>query len=495
MEFQTHVAAGRMSEVMGRGNNFLERDRFFRRLGMVFGAEKSLKELEANPITKSELDAYTTGVNAYINSLKPAAFPLEYKLLNYAPEQWTNLKTTLFFKYMSYQLAGWDADFEMTNAQSIFLPADIEKLYPIIQDSLEPIIPRGTVFNHKGPTPKKPANIDSIHYHSQKDSGEAYTQQPDKSNGSNNWAVAGSKTKSGAPILCNDPHVPLTLPSLWYEMQISTPRFNSYGVTLPGTPSIIVGFNESCAWGLTNALRDVKDYYEIKFRDSTMQEYYFNGKWLKPSFRNEIIKVKGEPDVSEKIAITLLGPVMYDHKFSNILKNGKYYAVRWVADDASNDLLTFNRLNHAKDYADFLGALSSYHYPGQNFVFASIAGDIAIRQQGKFPAKWQRQGDFLMPGIDSSYAWQGFIPFDENPTLYNPERGFVSSANQLAADKNYPYYLAGRPLIYRGIIINRWLNRLSDITIKDMQQMQTDNYDVFAEMAKPFLLKHLDVVG
>jgi penicillin amidase len=223
-----------------------------------------------------------------------------------------------------------------------------------------------------------------------------------------------------------------------------------------------------------------------------MQEYRFNGKWMKSTFRNEIIKIKGEPEVTERIAVTVLGPVMYDNTFPNVLQDGKYYALRWLAQDTSNELLAFNKLNHSNNYADYLDAISNYQCPGQNFAFASKAGDIAIRQEGKFPAKWQRQGDFLMPGVDSSYAWQGFIPGSENPAMVNPARGFVSSANQLATDKNYPYYLAGRPFIYRGIIINRWLNRLSNITVEDMQQMQTDTYDVFAETARPLLLRYLN---
>lgn len=493
MEFQTHAAAGRLSEIMGKGSVYLEKDKFFRRLGMISGAQESLKLLEANPITKNELDAYTHGVNTYINSLKPAEYPFEYKLLNYQPEHWTNLKTELFLKYMSYQLAGWDADFEMTNAQSIFSAVDIEKLYPVTQDSLDPIVVKGTQFKQAAIHTQKPANTDSVYNNLKIPSGTSHIEQPDKDNGSNNWAVAGIKTKSGSPILCNDPHLGLSLPSLWYEMQINTPAFNSYGVSLPGSPSIIIGFNDSCAWGVTNASRDVKDYFEIKFKDSTMQEYFFNGKWVKATFRNEVIKINGQPDVTEKIAITLLGPVMYDKKFPNILKDGKYYAVRWLGQDASNELLAFNMLNHAKNYEDYTKALFNYECPGQNFIFASKAGNIAVRQQGKFPAKWERQGDFLMPGVDSSYAWQGFIPFDENPEMYNPAIGFVSSANQLAADKNYPYYLAGRPVIYRAITINRYLKRMSNITISDMQQMQTDNYNVFAEMARPLLLKNLNV--
>lgn len=495
MEFQTYAAAGRLSEIMGEvrgGSNFLRIDKFFRRIGMVYGAEQSLKKMEANPVTKSEADSYTAGVNAYISSLKPNQIPLEYKLLNYKPEKWTNFKTQLFLKYMSFDLVGGDDDFEMTNAKNIFSADDIEKLYPTTQDSLDPIIPKGTVFQPASIISARPANADSIYFQSANHGATPFILKPDKNNGSNNWAVAGKKTRRGAPILCNDPHLGLNLPSLWYEMQISTPDFNTYGVSFPGSPSIIIGFNDSCAWGVTNAGRDVKDYYEITFRDSSMQEYMYNGRWTKTTFRNEVIKVKGQPSVTERIAMTVFGPVMFDKNYPDILKDGKCYALRWKAHDSSNELLTFNKLNKAKNYYDYIRAITTFQTPGQNFIFASKSGDIAIRQQGQFPAKWRRQGDFIMPGIDSSYLWKGFIPSKENPTMLNPARGYLSSANQLATDPTYPYYLAGRPEIYRGIIINRNLSQMSDITVEDMQRLQTDNYNVFAEMARPLLLKHLE---
>jgi penicillin amidase len=493
MDFQTYAAAGRLSEIMGAtsgGTDFVGIDKFFRRLGMVYAAENSLKELEANAVTKSAADAYTNGVNAYIKSLKPHQYPFEYKLLDYKPEPWTNLKTALFLKYMSFDLAGAEWDFEMTNAKNIFSAADFDRIYPTIQDSLDPIIPKGTSFAQPALKVTPPANADSVYYR-MKDSLQQVFLKPDEGNGSNNWAVSGSKTKSGKPILCNDPHLGLNLPALWFEMQISTPSFNAYGATFPGAPSVIIGFNDSCAWGFTNAMRDVRDYYEIKFQDSTMQQYWYGGELRNSEFRKEVIRVRGQKDIVQNIAITAFGPVMYDRHYPNKLKDGKSYAVRWKAHDASNELLTFNKLNHAKTYADYQDAISTYKTPGQNMLFASRSGDIAITQQGEFPAKWKRQGDFVMPG-DSAYMWQGMIAANENPSQLNPLRGFVSSANQLPVDDTYPYYLGGSYPPYRGFIINRKLSLINDITPQDMQQLQTDNYNVFAEMARPVLVKYLD---
>ena len=490
MELQTHAAAGRASEIIGE--KALTHDREFRRLGIGYAAEISLKEMEADPTTKASCDAYTAGVNAYINTLTEAQLPIEYKLIGYQPEPWTNLKTALFLKYMSYDLAAHDDDMEMTNAKSYFSPADFNLLYPSKQDSLDPIIPKGTVYAAPKVMVKQPATVDSVYFQN-KDLLVMQEEKPDPENGSNNWVVAGSKTKSGAPILCNDPHLGLNLPSLWFEMQLSTPAFNVYGATFPGAPSVIIGFNDDVAWGVTNGGRDVRDYYEIKFKDDSRSEYWFDSAWKKTEFRIESIKVKDQPDYVDTVAYTVFGPVMYDKSFSgNRAANNKYYAVRWKAHDPSKELLTFNMLNHAKNYSDYLAAVTNMHTPGQNFAFAAKNGDIAMRTQGEWPAKWKGQGDFIMPGTDSSYIWQGMIPQDEIPFQYNPQRGFVSSANQKPADSTYPYYLGRDYPPYRGFIINRKLTGMNAITPQDMMAMQTNNYDVFAEMATPVFLKNIN---
>ena len=496
MEFQTHAAGGRLSEIMGAKSgetDFLAIDRFFRRLGMVYAAENSLKIMEADPETKLACDAYTAGVNSYIQSLTEDQYPLEYKLLNYKPELWTNLKTALFSKYMAYDLSSYEEDFERTNAKSFFTKEQFEKLFPYQQDSLKPVIPKEYLFKNPHVHLAIPPDADSLYFNF-KDSVHLPENpaKTDPGNGSNNWAVAGSKTKSGSPILCNDPHLTLNLPSVWYEMQISTPNYNVYGVSFPGSPAIPIGFNDHCAFGETNSSRDVRDYYEIKFRDSTMKEYWYNNTWRQTIFRNEVIKIKNEPDRIEKIPMTIWGPVMYDKDYPDKLNSGRAYACRWSAHDGSNEIKTFLKLNAAENFEDYEQALSGFQTPGQNFAFAAKNGDIAIKQQGKFPAKWRRQGDFLMPGDNDRYAWQGAVPDSQNIVMRNPARGYVSSANQYPYDTSYPYYLGGTYEVYRGLIINRNLKSMEQVTTNDMKQLQTDNYNVFAEMARPVLLKYLD---
>ena len=495
MELQTFAAGGRASEIVGE--KALTHDREFRRLGMVYAAELALQEVNKDPEIKAVYDAYTAGVNAYIETLTASTLPLEYKLIGYKPEKWTNLKSSLFLKYMCYDLAAHENDFEMTNAKSYFSPDDFLNLFPDVQDSLDPIIPKGTIFEKQKVFPITPANADSVYFNN---NNLAITEslKPDRDNGSNNWAISSSKSKNGAPILCNDPHLSLNLPSLWYEIQISTTSFNAYGVSFPGAPGVIIGFNDSCAFGFTNGGRDVRDYYEIQFKDDSRKTYLFNGNYQPTNFRVDTIKIKGKPDFIDSVAYVQLGndwcPVMYDKSFSGGRNtNNKYYAVRWKAHDPSNELRIFHLLNRAKNYTDYLTAVTNLHTPGQNVVFATKSGDIALRTQGDWPAKWKGQGDFIMPGIDTAYLWQGMIPLDEVPFQYNPERGFVSSANQKPVDDNtYPYYLGRNYPLYRGYEINRRLNAMSGITPQDMMALQTDNFNAPAAMLMPLFLKHLN---
>ncbi len=494
MEFQTHVAGGRLSEILGEER--LPTDRFFRRLGMVYGAEQTMANMDKLPEMKATVQSYADGVNAYIQSLKPEQIPFEYKLLDYKPEAWTPLKTYLFMMFMAYDLTarGATTDLQMTNAKNHFGYEDFEKLFPITQDSLDPILPKGTEFGWPAIVPVVPKQVDSAYLQKTTVSSTAMAPiVPDVNNGSNNWAVSGSKTKSHRPILCNDPHLGLNLPSLWYEVQINTPTHNVYGASFPGAPAVVIGFNDSIAWGVTNAGRDVIDYFDMKFKDSTLQEYWYNGAWKKAAHRTETIKIKGKPDLVENIAMTVFGPVMYDRSYSNISTEGKYLAVKWEAHAAGNGMQAFYELNRAQNYDGYLHAIANWQCPGQNFVFASKSGDIAIRQQGSFIARWKRQGDFVLPGTDSSFDWQGIIPGDENPMMKNPARGFVSSANQMSTDAAYPYYLgaANSFPLYRGLIINRKLAAMNDISPDDMQQLQTNNYNVFAEMARPVLLRNI----
>lgn len=496
MEFQTMVAAGRLSEILGVGPDsaILNNDRSMRRLGMVYGAKKSLAQMMSDQETKNHLESYAEGVNYYINHLKQSELPLEYRLLNYVPERWTPLKSALLLKYLSFDLTGSETDVENTNAKAHFSEEEYARMYPIINDLSSPVVPKGTYFPPPSDSVKTPADADSL-YFAWKHTVDVTTIKADKDNGSNNWVAAGTKTLSGRPILCNDPHLGLNLPSLWYEIQITTPQYSVYGASLPGSPAVIIGYNDNIAWGVTNAARDVLDFYRMQFNGNNKTEYMLNGSWKQADVVVEKYQIKGGPAFIDTVAYTVFGPVMYDDTF-----NGKgrvpanvNLAVRWAAHDASNEMKAITSLNKAGNYEDYLQAIKYFTCPGQNFAFASKSGDIAIWQQGRFPNKWKMQGDFVMPGTDTAYRWQSYIPQEENPHVVNPERGFVSSANQIAADTTYPYYLGGDYDVYRGLQINRMLSIMDGITPEDMQRLQNDNFNSFAENAVPFLVSHVKV--
>lgn len=492
MEFQTMAASGRISEIIGNNPKAIQFDREARRMGMVFAAQNALKEMEADPVTKKGCDAYTAGVNAYIHSLTNATLPLEYKLLDYKPEEWSNFKIALFLKQMSRTLAGFENDFEFTDMKSELGFDEFMKLDKQIPDSLEPIVPKGTKFDAPGIVPKAPATADSLYFSKKDLLNENETNKPDPNNGSNNWAVSGKKTKSGSPILCNDPHLELSFPSIWYEMQLNSPSVNVYGATFPGSPNVIIGFNDSVAFGFTNAQRDVKDYYEIKFKDDSKQEYWFNGQWKKvDSLHIEKIKVRGAKTIYDTVAYAVFGPVMYDKSFSTDLSKGKAIAVTWTAHIPSNEGLMWFYLDRAKNYNDYLNAIKDFTCPGQNMLFAERSDTIAIWQQAKFPARWYGQGLFVMPGEDSSYIWQGFIPQKENPHVVNPERGFIVSANQRPVDSTYPYFIPGNYITERGITITKKLSAMENITPDDMMKLQNDYFNTFAKNARPLLLKYV----
>jgi penicillin amidase len=488
MEFQTHAAAGRVSEIVGE--KAINYDRNQRRMGMVYAAENALAAMENDPQTISAIDAYTAGVNSYIRSLKTSELPIEYKLLGYQPEQWTNLKSALFTKQMTQTLAGYDRDFEFTNALKLLGEENFRILYPSLPDSLYPVIAKGTVYNKPLAVLNPPASADSLYFKRTDTIQFVEDFKPNPSNGSNSWAVSGNKTQSGKPILSNDPHLGLTLPSIWFEIQLKTPTFNAYGVSFPGLPGVVIGFNDSISFGFTNAGRDVKDYYEIQFRDTEKKEYWFDSSWKPTTRRLEQIQIKNAKTVEDTVAYTVFGPVMYDKSFKTDLTAEKAYALKWVAHDTSNILKMWLLLNRATNYTDYLEAIGHFNVPGQNMIYASKSGDIALWQQGNFPLRWNDQGLFVMPGTDSSYMWKGYIPHEENPHGFNPVEGYLSSANQRAADASYPYFMPGSYEVYRAITINRKLAAMNNITAKDMQLLQNNNYNVFAEDARPILLKY-----
>lgn len=485
MEFQTHAAAGRVSEIIG--DKALDFDRNQRRKGMVFGAENSARSHGEDPIIGKINKQYTEGVNAYISSLSYENYPIEYKLLDYEPELWNELKMGLLLMNMSNTLNVGEDDFEMTNALHLFGKEMLDVLYPDWEGVGDPIVdnPGGWKFN--------PITLDSVPLALP---DQLINIQPTtkvvKGVGSNNWAVSGIKTATGSPILANDPHLALSMPSIWFAAHMKSPAVNVMGVMFTGSPVVILGFNDSISWGATNAQRDVVDWYKIEFKDASNNEYLSDGNWLPTKKVVEKFVIKGKDPFYDTVIYTHHGPVVYDKSFHGESEKN-HYAFRWVSHDESLDLKTFYLLNRAKNYRDYMAALDYFSGPAQNFAFASTDGDIAIRIQGKYPVRRKDEGRFVLDGTKTSTEWQAYIPNEQNIMSRNPQRGFISSANQYPVDPTYPYYVHSNSYeAYRNRIINQQLSVMDEITPADMMKLQNNNYSIQAAESLPFMLSSLD---
>lgn len=486
MEFQTHASAGRLSEILGE--KALDYDRMQRRKGMGFGAENALKKMQKeDPEIIDFIEAYSEGVNSYIASLNPKDYPVEYKLLGYKPEPWSIDKTSYLLMYMIDMLCGRESDLEYTNALRLLGKDRFDLLYPDFFDVNDPIIPKETDWSYIDTAiteiPLSELPQDSI---------AETMDKPHPNNGSNNWAVSGNKSYSGNPILANDPHLGLNLPSIWFVMQLATPEHNAYGATLPGALGVVSGFNTDIAWGETNATRDVRDWYKIEFKDNRRTQYKYDNTWKNTTVRVEEIKIKGKETYLDSVIYTHHGPVSYDHTFKgNGQKEG--YAMKWIGHIGGNNQRTLIDLNAAKNYDDYLKALQHWVAPAQNFVFASTSGDIALWIQGAFANKWKGQGKFLMDGSNPEHDWQSFIPSNNNAFTKNPERGFVSSANQHPVDASYPFYVFNDGYeTYRNRVINDFFNSKETFTIQDFKDLQNNNYNLKASELLPYMFKTMD---
>lgn len=483
MDFSTRAAEGRISEIIGA--KAIEFDKIKRRKGLAEAARRSLVQWQKEPAAYALLESYCDGVNAYISSLSPRDYPLEFKLLSYAPEPWSPYRSALFHKSMSEVLAGRDSDVELNNAQHLF-GSDFNLLFPEDDPDLDPVIPKGTKWGF---------SCDSLGRVTMDSNAIEFLPVPVDTSpsglGSNNWAINSAKSASGHPVLCNDPHLMLTLPSIWYEQQIITPDCNVYGVTFAGIPGVVIGFNHNIAWGITNAGWDVQDWYKIQWSDEQHSHYILDGNKTPVQHRVEKILVSGQDPVFDTILLTNWGPVVYTQT-----SQSRYgLAMHWIIQDsfAMNDLNTFIGLNRAENYNDYRNAVRNFSYPAQNIAYADRFGHIALTVQGEMPLKKNQQGRLISDGSDSHNRWSGFLPLSLNPHTLDPARGFISSANQKSTDHTFPvYYNNGDFREWRGSMINRLLNNKEKWSVEELQKLQFNNHSLLAESALPLMIKHLD---
>lgn len=478
MEMNRRIGHGRVSEVLGDAG--LGFDKYFRTLGFTEAAESAIANLDTE--SRAALDAYAAGVNAYIDNHK-GAWPPEFVLTGTVPSHWSPVDTMVWQKMMWLDLSG-NMRSELARARLLakLSPAHVQSLYPSYPGEIEAPLPDLAAIYGE-------TNIESAIALVGEEMPEGY--------GSNNWVVSGEHTQSGKPLLANDPHLGLTTPSIWYlvRLQNTTTGANLVGVSFPGTPSIILGRNDHYAWGFTNTYPDIQDLYVEKVMN--------DGKsYLTPDgpadfkTREEVIKIKGADDVVLTVKETRHGPVVSDvvGDSADFVREGYVLALRWTALNETDFAVAGLRgLARADDFESFKTAGRNYFGPEQNMIYADTDGNIGYYAPALVPVRKPEneiKGRLPSPGWDAKYDWDGYIPFEELPTRYNPEGGIIATANEKIVDSDYPHFITRDwALPYRG---NRIRAELKSVPKHTLGTFKGLHHDITSDMARDMIsvLKH-----
>jgi len=407
MELIRRAGFGRLSEIFGRRT--LERDKFIRNLGLKEAAQRDYEKLSSE--MKGLILSYSKGVNFWLDSRK-FNWPPEFLLLRYRPQPWSPLDSLMVKEVMALLLCV-DYQSEIMRAKLV------KKLGP--QKALQ-ILEEGISIPF--------SETDDVSL------SEWLISLPFQ--GSNNWVLAGSRTESGKPLLANDPHLEISLPPIWYEIHIICPGLNAIGVSFPGVPLVIIGHNESIAWGITNSAADVQDLYTEKL-NSSKDMYLDEDEWKPLLKREERIKIKGEKEPERiEVSWTARGPLVSPY----LIESENPLSLSWTIYEGGRTMESFYLLNKAQTWQEFVDALKLFDAPSQNFVYADKEGNIGYYLSGKIPIREEVAALFPFPAWKEEGKWKGFLEEEEKPNLYNPDEGFIVTANNKIILDDFPHYVS-----------------------------------------------------
>jgi penicillin amidase len=503
LELQARAGAGTLTELVGP--RALAADQEMRRLGVARAAEETFAALDSTSGSRRAIEAFAAGVNARIRTLSARDVPVEYKLLGRWPATWTPINSIHLLHRMGWLLATNHDEQVHLRADSAFGRTVADALYPINSPIQEPIQPNGrgrarvdttrlpvlgaapagrsTTATTRAPAARDAVNDDATGNTS---AASSHTEASDVALGSNNWVVSPKRTRDGYALLAGDPHLDLTLPSIWYEAHLVVlGLLDTYGVTMPGAPTIVIGFNRNVAWTFTNTGADVMDYYAETVNDSLRPtQYVLDGVWKPLRMRIERYRgPRGNVIATDTLRYTHRGPMQR--------VNGQWRSVRWTVLDTSDENSAFLRATRAHSVAEWLGATAAWVAPAQNMAVADRAGSIAIRSTGRFPYRpGDGRGDLMRDGSTAASDWEDVRSIDRYPRVLNPLQGFAASANQQPIDPRYdPGYLGSDwPAPWRAMRINTLLRADSAVTPDAMRLMQTDPGSERAEIFVPAFL-------
>ena len=436
----------------------------------------------ASEKSREVLSAYADGINQFIRYSK-GKYPVEFVLLNWKPHEWTPADVAAYGRVMSWELSfAWFVEW---TAQEIRSKLGDSRANELFSDYL-PSWP--TILSPKDI--KIAGNLDFF----RKANSDLRTILDMRGNffGSNNWVVSGKKSKTGKPLLANDPHLPLANPSVWYAMQLVAPGVNVTGFSLSGAPGIVIGHNTHVAWGFTNVMADDADFYIETIDRSDSTRYLVDGKWEKmEAHRDSVVSRSGNVYRFTRFK-TRHGPVVTDvHDLMK--KSGKIVSIRWTGYDISDEMEAVYKMNRASNWKEFVSALRLYRSPSQNIVFADDKGNIGYWCAGAIPVRKGFTGKFPLNGATTATDWSGFIPFNQLPHVINPPEEFVATANNRVTPRGYPYYISNlwEPPA-RVQRIRELLTAKEKLSKVDFETIQLDVLSPFARDVTKTVLSVLD---
>lgn len=473
MDLIRRATTGRLSEIFGE--DFVKPDMYLRSLDMTNKSKKILAG--ADPVILEAMKAYSDGVNSYIEQ-KGKKLPLEFRLLGYKPDPWKLEDQANIIGYMGWDLAQDNLNADIEN-YLLVKKFGVEKANELIPDwkAVSSIV--FPDFKLDDATIKSVRDLIKSIEMVQAEGITSFS-------GSNNWAVAGRKTWTGKPVLSNDMHLHLESPGIWIQMhQVIPGKLNVTGVVVPGQPFVVCGHNERVAWGMTNLMVDDIDLYSEKINPADSNQYYFNGGWKNMTIRDEVIKIKGGKELKLKLRFTHRGPVI-----SDVQKvNGAVLTMRWSGFDKSDEIRTVYLLDRASNWQDFRSAISSFRSVSQNIAYADVDGNIGLNTGGGIPIR-KGNGTIIRGGESTDYDWKGYVPFKQLPSSYNPDTGYVASANNKTVGDEYPFYISSEfELPFRINRIRQMLAEKKVYDIDDFKRMITDQHSDYAALLTPFILK------
>lgn len=524
MEFSRNVGSGTIQELTGQNDGLMGTDLFIRTVGWRASAERDLASADEESL--ASLQAFSDGVNAYINSRNQNQLAMEYSLLGLTGSQitvkpWTPVDTIVWGKVMAWNL-------------SATFPSDIANaavLESLGEDMLSDFFPPWPYDNPDKPTilsaDDLPLSASSAGDSTFSAPGVTAAPSPvmagnivggelaflgggvaaDPSLGSNNWVSTGGMTESGTPLLANDPHLGIQMPAIWYEIglhcqpQTDECPYNVRGFSLPAAPGVVIGHNDRIAWGVTNSGPDVQDVYTIEVNPENPLQYRYNGEWVDFVIREEMLNfADGVPSIPFQVRETVWGPVMNDNQLDDNgmptgFNNVDPIALRYTGNDQGTLFRSLLLLNVAQNWTEFRDALQYWDIPAQNFVYADVEGNIGYQMPGRIPIRVEGDnGSLPKDGTTDAFAWQGFIPYDELPRIFNPAREYIQTANQAIVPLAYyeqlaetlgdtdASYLLSYDFAYgqRGQRIDELLQSLAPLSIDDYRAIHADSVSVNA---------------